>query len=95
MRQPLRYVYYVYRIAAVGAGSGFDSGQMENLSEAIALSHYLNRILQSHSAEGKKGPPAVVSVVSSCPIIIDTTDAEENMEFFLEIEKKAEVFKIT
>ena len=33
-------------IAAVGAGSGFDSDQMENLSEAIALSHYLNRLLQ-------------------------------------------------
>ena len=65
---------------------GLDSDQVEELSEAIALSQQASASnSRSNSAEGK-GPQ--VAVPSSCPITIDTTDPEDNKMFIREIEKQ-------
>ena len=70
---------------------GLDSDQVEELSEAIAVSQQASASnSRSNSAEGKgpPGPPAVPSAPSSCPITINTTDSEDNKMFILEIEKQ-------
>ena len=65
-----------------------DSDQVENLSEDIAKSQQASASTPILRRERRKGQSAALGVAFSCPITIDTTNAEDNKKFILKTEKQ-------